>query len=347
MASQPQATGWLAENGPRELELLFRVIVHHPSEPILIADDDRRYWDASSGAGRLLGLPRERIIGRTLDDFAEPSLKPLIPERWSSFLEKGEQEGTLQLLGPDGAPRDVDYTAKGSVLPVRHLMVLRDKSSVKPDGGHAEEVGDSSKSSVPAWVQDYALFLLNVDGQVVTWYSGAERIFGYKSNDAVGQHVSLLYADEETLRFKLDEELKRAALQGHFGNEGWQVRKDGARFWANVITMALKDDNGNLQGFARVVRDFSDRHERDEKLRRSRQRLQLVPAESTIAGIVVGEYDRIPEANDAFLELVGYSREDLADGRLRWPDLTPPEYAPLDELAHEEGLRLGACTPFE
>jgi PAS domain S-box-containing protein len=69
--------------------------------------------------------------------------------------------------------------------------------------------------------------------------------------------------------------------------------------------------------------------------------------ESTIAGIVSGEFDRIPEANDAFLDLVGYSREDLLAGRLRWPDLTPPEYLALDELAHEEGLQFGACTPFE
>ncbi len=196
-------------------------------------------------------------------------------------------------------------------------------------------------------MQDYALFLLDVDGQIVAWYSGAERIFGYKSDKAVGQHVSLLYAADETLPVKLDEELKRAAGEGHFGNEGWQVKKDGSRFWANVISTAVKDDNGDLQGFARVVRDFSDRHERDEKLRRNRAAVRPLLAESTIAGIVSGEFDRIPEANDAFLELVGYSREDLLAGRLRWPDLTPPEYLALDELAHEEGLRFGACTPFE
>jgi PAS domain S-box-containing protein len=111
--------------------------------------------------------------------------------------------------------------------------------------------------------------------------------------------------------------------------------------------MALKNETGDLQGFARVVRDFSDRHERDEKLRRSRARLRPVPTESTIAGIVSGEFDQVPEANDAFLEMVGYSRQDLEAGRLHWPDLTPPEYLELDELAHEEGLRFGACTPYE
>src|SRR4029077_10093665 len=173
------------------------------------------------------------------------------------------------------------------------------------------------------------------------------RIYGFKNAEVIGQHIALFYPDEDTLRVKLDEELKRAAGEGHFGTEGWHVKKDGSRFWANVLTMALKDANGDLQGFARVVRDFSDRHERDEKLRRSRARLRLIPAESTIVGIVSGEFDRIPEANDAFLDLVGYSREDLRAGRLHWPDLTPPEYLGLDELAHEEGLRFGACTPFE
>jgi PAS domain S-box-containing protein len=76
MASEPHATGWLAKNGPKELELLFRAIVFQPSAPILLADDERRYLEASVGAAKLLGLPREKIIGRTLDDFVEPSFKP-------------------------------------------------------------------------------------------------------------------------------------------------------------------------------------------------------------------------------------------------------------------------------
>jgi len=340
-ASLPQTTDWLVEHGPKELELLFRAIIFHPSTPILIADDDRHYHEASFGASRLLGLPRERIIGRSLDDFAVPDIKPAVSERWQAFLEKGEQAGTLQLLGPDGTPRDVEYSAKGNVLPVRHLLLLRDKTKA------AEADKDPSHNRIPSWVQDYALFLLDVDGQVAAWYAGAERIYGYKSDEAVGRHVSVLYSGEDKLRVKMKEELERAAGEGHFGNEGWHMRKDGLRFWANVITMALKDEHGNLQGFARIVRDFSDCRERDEKLRRSRALMRSVLAESTVAGVVSGEFDRIPEANDTFLELVGYSRKDLLAGRLVWPDLTPKEYATLDEFAHEEGLHFGACTPFE
>jgi formate hydrogenlyase transcriptional activator len=347
VASQRQADSWLSENGPKELEQLFRVFVFHPSEPILLADNDRRYLEASVGASKLLGLPREKIIGRSVDDFAEPSFKSVISERWRAFLEKGEQEGTFRLVGPDGGPRDVEYSAKGNVLPVRHVLVFRDKSMNTTSDVPVEMDRARAKGGVPAWVQDYALFLLDVDGQIVAWYSGAQRIYGYKSSEVLGQHVSLFYPDEGTLRVKLGEEWKRATAGGHVGTEGWHVKKDGSRFWANVLTTALKNENGDLQGFARVVRDFSDRHQRDEKLQRARARLRPLPPESTIAGIVSGEFDRISEANDAFLELVGYSREDLHAGRLRWPDLTSPEDLALDELAHEEGLRFGACTPFE
>ena len=346
MASQPQADSWLAENGPKELELMFRAIVFHPSTPILVADDERHYQEASVGASRLLGLPREKIIGRRLDDFTAPAIKKVISDRWRAFLENGEQRGTLQVVGADGVPRDVEYSARGNVLPVRHLLVLHDKTTAEMPGGPGASDQDCVQGSVPSWVQDYALFLLDEGGNVAAWYAGAERIFGYKSEEAIGQHVSLFSPDEDA-RGKLHQELKKAAAEGHVGSEGWRVKKNGSRFWANIITMALKDEAGALQGFARVVRDFSDRHERDEKLRRGRARLRLVPAESMIAGIVSGEFDRIPEANDAFLDLVGYSREDLQSGRLHWPDLTPLEYVPLDEVAHEEGLRFGACTPFE
>src|SRR5579862_6873860 len=106
LTSQPQAVRWLVENGPRELEMLFRAIIFQPSAPILLADDDRRYREASVGASKLLGLPREKIIGQRLDDFTEPSARPVVSERWHRFLEEGQQEGTLRLVGSEGVPRN-------------------------------------------------------------------------------------------------------------------------------------------------------------------------------------------------------------------------------------------------
>ncbi len=344
-ASELQHHSWLIEHGPKELELLFRTIVFQPATPILLADNNRHYREASVGASILLGLPREKIVGRTLDDFAEPAMKPAIPVLWQDFLQDGEQAGTLRLLASDGTSREVEYTAKGNILPVRHILALRDKNPALP--GRVRFSGEnSSEAEIPAWVQDFALFLLDTDGQIAAWYEGAERIYGYTRVEAVGRDVSFASPDANAFHdFKA--KLRRAATEGHFGMEDWQVRKDGSRFWANAITIALKDEHGTLQGFGCVVRDFSDRHERDEKLRRSRARRQSISAQPSIVGIVTGEYDRIPEANDAFLDLVGYTREDLQAGNLNWPRLTPPEYLSLDEVAHEEGLRFGACMPFE
>src|SRR5579864_9446450 len=194
-AGVQQRAGWLVENGLRELDLLFRAVLYHPSQPILIADSDRKYLDANSGAGRLLGLSRDQIIGRRIDDFAEPSFRPQIDRLCQDFLEQGEQEGTFPLLGPHGDVREVDYTAKGNILPVQHLFVLHDKSQKKVDEGPGS-----------SWVKDYAFFLLDPDGRIAACYSGAERIYGYKDKEIIGQDVCCLYPGEENLRFKLQGE---------------------------------------------------------------------------------------------------------------------------------------------
>jgi PAS domain S-box-containing protein len=342
-AASTGAAGWLAENGPKELELLFRAITQHPFAPILVVDNDGNYKDANPGAGKLLGRPREQIVGCRIDEFADPSFRPQIPKLWRKFLETGEQKGMFKLAGPDGKPRDVEYAVKANVLPVRHVLLLNDAATSPQREEGAAFQGPQARS----WLRDYALLLLDTDGNVAAWYSGAERIYGYKTAEAVGRHASFLLPEESSPGLDSEERLGRTASEGHLGDEGWHLRKDGTRFWANIMTMALRTETGTLQGFARIVRDFSDRHERDEKLRRNRARIRPITPESSLAGIISGEFERIPQANDAFLELVGYTREDLAAGRLNWPDLTAPEFVALDEVAHEEGLRFGACTPFE
>ena len=338
--SAASACGWLLENGPRELELLFRAVIYFPSAPILIADNDGEYRDASVGASKLLGLPREKLIGRRIDEFVAPALKPEVSELWRAFIEEGKREGELRLNTANGAVREVEFVAKENILPVRHVLVLRDKAASVAGAPLAPD-------HIPSWVQDYALFLLDADECVAAWYGGATRIYGYSAEAAIGRHVSFVYAPAETKGVLVPKVAGSAATVGHVGTEGWHVRIDGTRFWANAITMALTDEGGELRGFARIVRDFTDRHERDEKLRRKRIRVRPIAAQAAIAGIASGEFDQAPEINDALLTLLGYGREDDLSGRLSWPDLTPPEYAHLDEFAHEEGLRFGACTPFE
>jgi formate hydrogenlyase transcriptional activator len=331
----PQQKQWLMENGPKELEKLFRAIVYHPSVPVLIADNDGETKEASIGVARLLKVPREKLLGRKVDEFAAPNKRPEVSELWRAFLERGEAKGTVELVDAEGEAHKVLIISKRDILPVRHVVTLLEPL--------AEETG----AVIPTWVQDYALYLLETDGTVAAWYGGAERIYGHEAAECVGKSILHLHPADPLSSTQLKEELRQTARQGHVGSEGWQVKKDGSHFWANSITMALKDEHGTLFGFARVVRDFSERHDVDEKLKRKRARVRPLAELAGIVGVASGEFDKAPELNDAFLEMMGYSRADADSGEINWPELTPVEYAPLDELAHEEGLRFGACTPYE
>lgn len=101
------ASSWLLENGLKELEVLLRAVVYHPSAPVLITDDERNSRDASVGVGKLLGVARGKIIGRPVDDFAEPVFKPQLLQIWRDVRELGTHEGTLPLVSPDGTVRNV------------------------------------------------------------------------------------------------------------------------------------------------------------------------------------------------------------------------------------------------
>ena len=215
-------------------------------------------------------------------------------------------------------PKTIQARILPDVLPGWDVVLLGDEMDGNADG------------------KDYALLLLDAEGLVITWHAGAERIYGYQTQEIIGQPVSSLNLDDDHLD-----------IDDHMMYEGWHRRKDGSRFWANVLTTAIRDENLQRQGYARVVRDFSGRHRADEALLDKRSSILHLPTESTIAGVASGEFDRIVEANDAFLDTVGYSREDLIAVGLQWADIVAPECLALEEHAHEESLLHGACTPFE
>jgi PAS domain S-box-containing protein len=118
-------------------------------------------------------------------------------------------------------------------------------------------------------VKDYAILMLDTEGRVTTWGDGAERIKGYRADEIIGQHFSKFYEPEDLEQDKPSRELKIAAEQGRFEEEGWRVRKDGSRFWASVIITALRDKSGQLCGFGKVTRDISERKRAEEQLVRT------------------------------------------------------------------------------
>ncbi len=117
-------------------------------------------------------------------------------------------------------------------------------------------------------VKDYAIFMLDPSGRIETWNAGAERTKGYTANEIIGQHMSRFYTPEDLARGLPAKLLAEAVRDGRVEIEGWRVRKDGTRFWADVVITALVDDRGELMGFAKVTRDLTDRlHRQEEQLR--------------------------------------------------------------------------------
>jgi formate hydrogenlyase transcriptional activator len=162
-----------------------------------------------------------------------------------------------------------------------------------------------------AGVKDYAIFVLDPEGRVSTWNTGAERIKGYTAEEIVGQHFSRFYPQEDVAQGKPDRELKTAAAEGRFEEEGWRVRKDGCRFWANVVITAIRDEKGDLLGFSKVTRDFTERKRAEEALQLSEQRFRALFEFSPDAIIVVDEQGRIADVNAQVENFFGYKPAEL------------------------------------
>jgi hypothetical protein len=143
------------------------------------------------------------------------------------------------------------------------------------EGSLAQEQGDLYRLLVES-VRDYAIFALDPDGYILSWNAGAQRFKGYTAAEVIGQHFSIFYPRELVAGGFPEFELRTAANTGRFEDEGWRIRKDGSRFWANVVITALRNERGELTGFAKVTRDLTERREAEEALRESEERFRLI-----------------------------------------------------------------------
>lgn len=154
----------------------------------------------------------------------------------------------------------------------------------RPHAGHSAQSSgaappgdaDGRFEAVVYSIEDYAVFLLDRNGFVTSWNRGAARIEGYEAEDIIGQHFSRFYTREAVARNWPTYELEQATLTGRFEDEGWRVRQDGTTFWANVVITAIRNRRGELTGFAKIVRDLTDRRRQMDALRQSEERLRLL-----------------------------------------------------------------------
>ena len=173
-------------------------------------------------------------------------------------------------------------------------------------------------------VKDYAIFMLDPSGLIVTWNTGAEHIKGYLASEAIGKHISLFYTAEDIAMGKPELELQIAAVEGRVEHEGWRVRKDGSRFWANVVITALRDDAGELKGFAEVIRDMTEHRASDHALRKAEERMRSV-VNHVIDGIItIDERGIIESFNPAAEKTFGYPAAEVVGRNVKM--LMPEPY---------------------
>jgi PAS domain S-box-containing protein len=165
---------------------------------------------------------------------------------------------------------------------------------------------------IVAGVRDYAVFTLDVGGHVTSWNVGAQNIKGYRAEEIIGKHFSRFYPAEALARNWPGEELKIAAGQGRFEEQGWRIRKDGSRFWADVVITALRDPSGKLTGFLKITRDLTERRRHEETLRDSEERLRLlIDSVKEYAIFMLDPEGRIASWNLGAARMIGYTPAEI------------------------------------
>jgi PAS domain S-box-containing protein len=186
-------------------------------------------------------------------------------------------------------------------------------------------------------VRDYAVFAIDPTGHVLSWNAGAEQLKGYSADEIIGRHFSIFYPPERIAERFPEHELAVASRVGRFEDEGWRVRKDGTRFWANVVITALRAPNGELVGFAKVTRDLTDRRRNEERLRESEERFRLlIQGVRDYAIFMLDPQGHVMSWNEGAERIKGYTADEIVGRHFS-------AFYPADQVAAnkpEEELRI-------
>ncbi len=261
------------------MEGRYRLLVDAITDyAIYLLDTEGRISSWNPGAQRFKGYTESEILGEHFSRFYTPEdLATGIPAK---ALSTAEAEGRFEAEGwrvrKDGerfwahVVIDAIRDQHGQLL--GFAKITRDLSERKV----AEEVLKRSEEQFRLLVQgvtDYAIYMLDPEGKVSSWNAGAQRIKGYQPEEIIGQHFSRFYTDEDRADELPRKALEIAAKEGRFEKEGWRLRKDGTRFWANVIIDAIHLEDGTLIGFAKITRDITEKRQAEQALEQAQQEL--------------------------------------------------------------------------
>ena len=278
---------------------------------IFMLDTDGYVSSWNTGAQRSKGYLEEEILGEHFSRFYLPEDREAgLPDRaLATAASEGRFENEGWRVRKDGshfwAHVIIDAIRDPSGQLLGYAKITRDLSERKMAETELQRSEEQFRLLVQG-VTDYAIYMLNPDGTVASWNLGAQRIKGYQPEEIIGRHFSSFYTDEDRADNLPKQALEVAARVGRFEKEGWRVRKDGTRFWANVIIDAIRDHDGRLLGFAKITRDITEKMEAQRALDETRQDLfqaQKMEAVGQLTGGMAHDFNNLLMAVLGSLEI--------------------------------------------
>jgi PAS domain S-box-containing protein len=274
-------------------------------------------WNA--GARRFKGYEAEEIIGQHFSRFYTAQDKAEgVPAR---ALSVAEQEGRFEAEGWRVRKDGTNFWANVVIDPIRdpqgHLLGFAKVTRDLTERRASQEALRKSEERFRLLVQsvtDYAIYMLDPVGTITSWNSGAERFKGYKTDEILGENFARFYSEEDRIAGLPSRALNTAEREGRFEAEGWRIRKDGTRFWANVVIDPIRDSQGALLGFAKITRDLTERRESQQALEDARIAIiqaQKMDAIGKLTGGVAHDFNKRLAVIVGSLDL---ARQRLANG---------------------------------
>ena len=305
------------EHNLRLSEERNRLLFESNPHPVWVYDlENFAIIDVNEAAIRNYGYSREEFLTLTIKDIRPAEDVPAVLESVAKSGTVSEENRIWRHRRKNGTLLDVEVTSHPLVYAGRNarLVVSTDITKRK----QAEEALRQSEERfrlLVSGVKDYGIFMLDPEGRVASWNTGAERINGYQANEILGQSFSRFYTPEDIAQNKPAEELRVAATESRVEDEGWRVRKDGSRFWASVVITAVRGERGELLGFSKITRDVTERKQIQEDLVRAKE-----------------EAERSNKFKDQFLSTMSHELRTPLNAVLGFSDLlTEERYGPLND----------------
>lgn len=275
-------------------------------EGIALLDENGEFIYVNDAYTEIVGYDEDELIGEFWEIvYPDHQVERIYDDILSEVPEEGHWTG------------DTVYQRKdGSRVLVNHALIYSEEETmicllrnVSDEGAQRQALREERErfDIFVDSVEEYAMFLLDPNGYITTWNKGAERIKGYTEEEILGNHFSVFYPEEAQAEDRPEELLEQAEATGTATDEGWRIKADGSRFWADVTITALTDEDGNLRGFGKVTRDLTDRRQREALTRRMQEQYDTLPD----IFYVVDEDGQFVRFNDQLVETTGNKEEEL------------------------------------